>query len=635
MSRPLMIGGAAVITAALVFGGGSRGGLLSDVVLQLLALPVLVMALWRPRTADHSCGTHPVDTNRANAGFFSTAAVPITILIGVLTLLVVQLAPGLGGFLRALPTGSVIAEALETSLPNAPLSVAPHLTWQALLSLIPPCAVFLATLRLTNSERRRLTLIMLAVGVLSVFIGLLQLGQGEASRLRFYDITNQQDAVGFFANRNHFSALLYCLTLFAAVWALDYARVLAGLTWERRFETAVFLPSLAMLTMLVVLVAAQGIARSRTGLLLTLVAMVGVLALALADRRAGAKSPAARSVGAQSVGIKSVGIKSVGAKSSSPSAAGSALSLRWVVVVVAVALVAVIDLALYGVLERFGADPLADPRLVFARNTITAAKMFMPFGAGVGTFVPVYGLFEQPGEALQGAYVNRAHNDFLEIWLESGVVGPVLAVLFVLWVLVRAVAVWWPRSSAAPDSVLNIDHALARAATLVIALLLAHSLTDYPLRTGALMVVFAFSAALLVAPPPEPVSAPTQDAGRGRASRSTAVSTQTRSRPAAEASAATNNPVAPAETPKPRERTRRMPPVVPGPVTNPVLEEANWPDVWRTPPKAGQARSWPTAATPAPVAPSAAPAAPQPTVPTLPNMQTEPPAKSPPTKGDV
>jgi hypothetical protein len=35
---------------------------------------------------------------------------------------------------------------------------------------------------------------------------------------------------------------------------------------------------------------------------------------------------------------------------------------------------------------------------------------------------------------------------------------------------------------------------------LIIALLAAHSLVDYPLRTGAMMAIMAFACALLIAP---------------------------------------------------------------------------------------------------------------------------------------
>ena len=59
----------------------------------------------------------------------------------------------------------------------------------------------------------------------------------------------------------------------------------------------------------------------------------------------------------------------------------------------------------------------------------------MPLGAGLGTFVPVYAMFEKP-EKLSLFYVNRAHNDVLELWLETGVLGLILMVLFAIWLVV-------------------------------------------------------------------------------------------------------------------------------------------------------------------------------------------------------
>ena len=56
------------------------------------------------------------------------------------------------------------------------------------------------------------------------------------------------------------------------------------------------------------------------------------------------------------------------------------------------------------------------------------------------------------------------------------------------------------RAGGAGSEAALIDLLLARAATITIALLLAHSFVDYPLRTNALMGLFAFCCALLVAP---------------------------------------------------------------------------------------------------------------------------------------
>ena len=51
------------------------------------------------------------------------------------------------------------------------------------------------------------------VGIIGVFVGLFQVAGGPESPLRYFEITNPTEAVGFFANRNHFAALLYCLIL--------------------------------------------------------------------------------------------------------------------------------------------------------------------------------------------------------------------------------------------------------------------------------------------------------------------------------------------------------------------------------------------------------------------------------------
>jgi O-Antigen ligase len=137
---------------------------------------------------------------------------------------------------------------------------------------------------------------------------------------------------------------------------------------------------------------------------------------------------------------------------------------------------------------------------LIAQTTIEAARAYMPLGSGVGTFVPVYAMYEKLQDVLINGYVNHAHDDVLELWLETGIAGIVLSGIFIVW-LVRRLMTVWRRASPAP---LDIDHALACAAALIVGLLLAHSFVDYPLRTDGMMTMLAFACALLINPLPGP-----------------------------------------------------------------------------------------------------------------------------------
>jgi O-antigen ligase len=352
-----------------------------------------------------------------------------------------------------------------------PLSVAPSLTWLSALALLPPIGVFLGVLQLSYADRRRLSLILLITGMISVALGLLQVAQGPSSPLRFYAFTNKSEAVGFFANRNHYSALLYCLVLIAAAWTVatvaDFARTGLSLRSQRSSRHTIKL--VVSFTVLVTLVAAQAMARSRAGLGLTIVALFGAFALAY---WAPAGASAARS----------------GATQRS--------ATRLLLAAIALAVLFATQFALYRIRERFELDPLTDARLPFARNTIEAAIAYMPFGSGLGTFVPVYQSFEKASDNVASVYANHAHNEFLQLWFEAGLVGLVAMIGFIVWVLWTSWRVW----RRGLDGATSRDNLLACAATLALILLLAHATVDYPLRTTALLGVAAWAIAMMSAP---------------------------------------------------------------------------------------------------------------------------------------
>src|SRR5262249_35610088 len=166
-----------------------------------------------------------------------------------------------------------------------PISVSPTATSLSFVALLPPLAIFLGTLLLNHRERRWLSLCIVGFGVFSAFLGLLQMAQGPTSSLRFFTITNVSEPVGFFANKDHFAALLYVVLLFTLVWAIDVGFRIGSWRGQRIFEGNSIFIVLASSLAIIVILATEAIARSRAGMTLTIVCLVGIYALIFTDRR--------------------------------------------------------------------------------------------------------------------------------------------------------------------------------------------------------------------------------------------------------------------------------------------------------------------------------------------------------------
>lgn len=411
--------------------GGSRQGLWSDAVLQFAGLILICATLFR----DTRWPDYPA----------------IAIVAAILLLPLVQLINLPPGVWSALPGRAGIAESFkqaDLATPWLPISLDPSATVRAWFTLIPATAIFLATMQLDFAARRALSLVIIAFGLISVLLGLAQLMQGHNSALRLYPFTNIEDSVGFFANRNHYAALLVALIPATVAWLVS-----AMQTRSEYRPLSIAIGAIAYVSLLLGL----GMARSRAGIALAVVATL--LSLSLATRR---RSPTGRST------FFAVGVASI------------------------VGCLFVAYYAFFRLLGRFDADLLGDIRLTIAEVTTGAAWIYQPFGSGFGTFESIYRMFE-PREALQETYINHAHNDWLELFLEGGIPAALLLAAFLIWFAVRSMKLW--RAPSLGEYV--IDTLLARSATIAILLLLLFSLVDYPLRTTSLSVLIAWSAALL------------------------------------------------------------------------------------------------------------------------------------------
>jgi O-Antigen ligase len=425
-----------VVTLALLFGGGGAYGW-PDAVVQLAALPLLAWALFK---------LTPSQLDRG--GLWA-----IALLCAILAWPLLQLVPMPPSLWSALPGRSEIASAYEAAgikLPWLPISLYPSATWFALLSLLPAAAIFLAMLSVEQRSRRILIVLIFIIIFVSVLLDLLQT-MAEGGPLRFYAITNPDRAVGFFANANHNAAFLYSAIPFAVAWAI-------GLVRDHRRNRAIGVALLLLLILTIII--GVSVTRSRAGMALLFVA--GLSGVLLAWRHDWGQS-------------------------------GRRL-LHFAIGANLVALLLAFQFGFVGFMQRVEqSESFEDIRWPAAQVTLQAAIANMPFGSGFGTFAPIYEKFA-PRTLLRDRYLNQAHNDWLDLWLSGGAPAIVLAVGFLAWLTASTFKLW---STGQPEARV-LDLALARAAPIVIVLLLLHSMVDYPLRTAALSVLFAVACGYLV-----------------------------------------------------------------------------------------------------------------------------------------
>ena len=429
-----------VVTLAMLFGGGGNQGW-SDAFVQLAALPLLAWALFK---------LSPSQLDRYGQW-------ALVLLCAILAWPLLQLIPMPPPLWSALPGRGEIATAYETAgmiLPWLPISLDPSATWLGLVSLLPATAVFLSMLSLEQRSRRILIVLIFVIVLASVLLDILQMMGGEDSALRVYTVTNGDRAVGFFANANHNAAFLYSAIPFVVAWAI-------GLLHDCPRNRAIGLNFLMLLILMIII--GVTLTRSRAGMVLLFVACLSGLLLAWRhDRGQSGRRLLHFAIGGNLV-----------------------------------ALLLAFQLGFVGFMQRMEDQGIEDQRWPVAQVTAQAAIANMPFGSGFGTFVPVFEKFA-PRTLLmdQNRYVNHAHDDWLELWLTGGVAAIVLAIGFLAWLAASAFRLW--RSGQAERPVLDL--VLARAAPIVIVLLLLHSALDFPLRIPALSVLFAIACAYLIPP---------------------------------------------------------------------------------------------------------------------------------------
>lgn len=368
------------------------------------------------------------------------------ILIAAFVIVVLQLIP-LPASLWAHGLRMRIAEGyslLGRPVPSLPLSLTPYASLSTLLAIIPPLAVFCAILRLGAFRASWLAAALLAGAVAGITLGALQVvAPGAASPWYLYHETNRGVAVGFFANANHMADLLVCgLPFIAALAAGGRSRNI-----QRYSALLIILAGAALL--LVVGIALNG---SLAGYTLAVPAIAASI-LIVAPAQRSVRLPVAIIAGLALVAaVAAMASTSIGSSRIGQEASGS-----------------------------------VESRQEILKTTGRAIRDTMPFGSGLGSFVKVYPLYES-ADHVTPEYVVHAHNDYAELALELGLAGVLLIGVFLAW-WTAAVRAGWRTGGGGP---------YARAASITSAVILVHSVVDFPLRTAAISATFAMCLALLI-----------------------------------------------------------------------------------------------------------------------------------------
>ncbi len=342
-----------VLLSAVLFGGGTHAGFLGDAVVQLLSIPLLALSLWGA-----------LDNERTDA---HKQRIILAVCCAIIVVVAIQLIPLPFRFTSLGDAPADNAHELDLLVQKsgwASISVSPEATWAAAASLIVPAAVFAAAVQFTASQRLKLTWLLLFLGATALTLGFLQMAQGPTSSFRFYKFTNPSETVGFFANRNHFAAHLYVTLLLGAVWFLSTAKKVLKL---RGFQSRSIVWLTAASVFLVAVVAGLALARSRAGIFLALAALIGIVFLVLKQSY----------------------------QDEARSSRGRVTLARIGILVVLCAVFFSAQFGLGGIMERFGRDPASDSRLALAQTTFETALAALPFGTGLGSFVPVYATVEK------------------------------------------------------------------------------------------------------------------------------------------------------------------------------------------------------------------------------------------------
>ena len=343
-------------------------------------------------------------------------------------------------------------------------SIHPRATEYAWLAMLPCLAAFVLAVSQRRSRVRRLAMVFVGVALGEAILGIMQLGAGSGSPLYFGNPFGGGAATGTYVNKNHFSALMaMALPMAIAFWAVEITpptdRSGAAMKAHPRHADRRLAIHIAASVVVMLLLVALFFSKSRGGI------GTGLLTFALATLALVWRS-------------------------------GSASGKLAFGVVGVAALLFAAYIGLTPVLEGFAPERLSpsyDNRFELAAAAVRAGLDFMPFGSGLGTFADVFRRYQVDG--LEG-FIDHAHNDYAEAFLELGVAGIAALGLLAIAYVGRWAALLRSQTSR------SLGHLQVGAGLGMLAMIL-HALVDFNFHIPANALYFSFLAGVFFLTPDE------------------------------------------------------------------------------------------------------------------------------------
>ncbi|MGB7297262.1 MAG: O-antigen ligase family protein [Candidatus Aminicenantales bacterium] len=355
----------------------------------------------------------------------------------------------------------------------ATLSLIPNFTLYELVRYVFYFLFALLVYKHVKTRKRVQVFVILLIGAacFQSIYGLTEFLSGSNKIFGFQKVLHLDSPTGTFVNRNHFTGFLGMVFPVSLGFLLAKASFFSGnrrgsfkerILWfsQEKLQKAVTFG-------IVPVSIGVGMFFSLTGIFIF---FVSVFLMAAALLGTGGRKPAgaevSRGTGRRRMAMRSVKIVRT--------------------VLLAVALAAIL-IGIRPVIERFSFGELArEVRPVYFNNTLEIIGDFPMAGTGLGTYRYAYPMYKKTysGEALE-----HAHNDYLELLAEGGIMGGGLMIVIAFGALVWIFSKWARRRD-------HLVRGVGIGCLIGIVSILIHSLTDFNLHITANAVYFVTLYAL-------------------------------------------------------------------------------------------------------------------------------------------